>query len=113
MCLGILAFALLVIPVTEAIAAVPNMTCKAERGVAGPEGRAQEVTDIFRVTDGRLYHGWNGRAEYFYNHIVEVEFRRYASGHMLVVLNDELTRGYVVIAGTYDWRVAYISCRRT
>lgn len=109
--LVILALALLTSAGTAAISAVPDMTCKAERSVAGPEGRPLEVTDIFRMADGRLYHRWSGREEYFYNHIVEVEFRRYASGHMVFVMAYDGRRGYVVIAAPTDWRVVYLDCK--
>ena len=34
---------------------VPNMTCKAESTVEGPTGQQREATDVFRVTNGRLY----------------------------------------------------------
>lgn len=105
--------AILCLSATEASAAVPDMICYAERGAAGPDGQSQAATDVFRIAAGRLFHRWSEREEYFYNHIGEIGRGRYVSGHMLVVLNDELTRGYVVIAGTYDWRVAYIRCSRT
>lgn len=106
----ILTIALLACPVTAATAGVPNMTCKADGGAAGPELRRQEVSDVFRVADGRLYHRWNGREEYFYNKIVEVDFRRYASGHMTFVMTNDGRRGYVVIAAPTDWRVVYLDC---
>ena len=105
--LVILALGLLA-SVTAATAAVPDMTCKAERTVLGPMGQPGESTDVFRVANGRLYHRWSGREEYFYNDIREVEFGRYVSGHMVFVI-DKL-RGYVVIAAPHDWRVVYLDC---
>ncbi|AMJ61988.1 hypothetical protein [Bosea sp. PAMC 26642] len=109
--LAVVAFALLATPIAAATAAVPNMTCRAEREVASPQGRPQQATDIFRVSDGRLFHRWGDRSEYFYNHIVEVDFRRYASGHMVFVMAYDTSRGYVVIAAPTDWRVVYIDCK--
>jgi hypothetical protein len=109
--LVILALGLLAFPVTAATAGVPNMTCKAERTVEGPTGQQREYTDVFRVTNGRLYHRWSGREEYFYNDIREVEFGRYVSGHMVFVMDYDKLRGYVVIAGRPDWRVAYLDCK--
>jgi hypothetical protein len=107
--LSIIVFALLA-SITAATASVPNMTCKAESGVAGPEGQPQEVTDSFRVADGRLYHQWSGRGEYLYNRIVEIEFGRYSAGHMVFVMGYDGRRGYVVIAAPTDWRVVYVNC---
>jgi hypothetical protein len=109
--LVILALGLLAFPVTAATAGVPNMTCKAERTVAGPNGAAWESTDVFRVANGRLYHRWSGREEYFYNDIMEVETGRYVSGHMVFVMDYAKLRGYVVIAGRPDWRVVYLDCK--
>jgi hypothetical protein len=107
----ILALGLLTFSVTAATAGVPNMTCKAERTVEGPMGRPGEYTDVFRVANGRLYHRWSGREEYFYNDIREVEFGRYVSGHMVFVMDSDQLRGYVVIAGRPDWRVVYLDCK--
>jgi hypothetical protein len=109
--LVILAFGLLAFPVTAATAGVPNMTCKAERAVVGPMGQPGEPTDVFRVTNGRLYHRWSGRDEYFYNDIREVETGRYVSGHMVFVMDYDKLHGYVVIAGRPDWRVVYLDCK--
>src|SRR5262245_36354238 len=109
--LVILALGLLAFPVTAASAGVQNMTCKAERTVVGPMGQPMESTDVFRVANGRLYHRWSGREEYFYNDIREVEFGRYVSGHMVFVMDDDNRRGYVVIAGRPDWRVVYLDCK--
>jgi hypothetical protein len=96
---------------------VPNMICKAERTVQGQmtvEGptlhQYDEATDVFRVANGRLYHRYSGREEYFYNDIREVEVGRYVSGHMVFVMDNKL-RGYVVIAGRPDWRVIYLDCK--
>jgi hypothetical protein len=109
--LVILALGLLAFPVTAATAGVPNMTCKAERTVEGPTGQQREATDVFRVSNGRLYHRWSGREEYFYNDIREVEFGRYVSGHMVFVMDYDKLRGYVVIAARPDWRVVYLDCK--
>ncbi len=109
--LVILAFGLLAFLVTAATAGVPNMTCKAERTVEGPTGQPRETTDVFRVANGRLYHRWSGREEYFYNDITEVEVGRYVSGHMVFVMDYDKLRGYVVIAGRPDWRVVYLDCK--
>jgi hypothetical protein len=91
------------------------MTCKAERMVGGFITEATlnqyEPTDVYRVANGRLYHRWSGREEYFYNDIKEVEFGRYVSGHMVFVGSKKLP-SYVVVAGPYDWRVDYLDCRR-
>src|SRR6185436_6100112 len=76
--LTILALALLAFSVTEATAGVPNMTCKAEgTAVGGPPLHQYEATDVFRVANGKLYHRWSGREEYFYNDIKEVELGRF------------------------------------
>jgi hypothetical protein len=109
--LVILALGLLAFPVTAAPADVPNMTCKAVGQVAGPTGQPWESTDVFRVRDGRLYHRWSGREEYFYNDIREVELGRYVSGHMVFVMHYDKPRGYVVIAAPHDWRVVYLDCK--
>jgi hypothetical protein len=108
----IVALALLALPITAAKANVPDMTCKAARGVAGPEGRPQEMTDVFRIANGRLYHRWSGKGEYFYNDIVETDFRRYVSGHMVFVMTNNGQSGYVVVAASTDWRVVYLNCER-
>jgi hypothetical protein len=111
----ILALGLLAFPVTACTAGVPNMTCKAERTVMmlGPTEQPLEYkpTDVFRVANGRLYHRWSGREEYFYNDIREVEFGRYVSGHMVFVMDYDKLRGYVVIAARPDWRVVYLDCK--
>lgn len=107
----IVTLALVACTFTAAIAGVPNMICRAEKGAAGPQLRAQEVTDVFRIENGRLYHRWSGREEYFYNHIVKADFQRYTSGHMLFVLGSDGRRGYVVIAAQSDWRIAYLDCK--
>ena len=97
---------------------VPNMICKVERTVQGQmtaEGptldQIYDATDVFRVANGRLYHRYSGREEYFYSDIREVEPGRYVSGHMVFVMyeNNKL-RGYVVIAGPPVWRVSYLDC---
>jgi hypothetical protein len=70
-----------------------------------------EATDVFRVANGRLYHRYRGREEYFYNDIREVEVGRYVSGHMVFVMDYDKLRGYVVIAGLPDWQVIYLDCK--
>lgn len=108
--------ALLPLSTSTLFASTPNMVCKGTASVVGdgtpqpPQQRA--TTDIFRVAGGRLYHSWRGREEYLYNDISEVGFRRYASGHMLFVMDTGSSqRGYVVIAAPTDWRVVYLDCR--
>ena len=109
--LVILAFALLTFPVT-ATAAVPNMTCNAEgTAVGGPPLHQYEATDVFRVANGKLYHRWRGRDEYFYNDIREVEPGRYVSGHMVFVLDYDNRSGYVVIAGQRSWTIHNLDCK--
>jgi hypothetical protein len=109
--LGILVLGLLAFSVMACTGDVPNMTCKAERTVEGPMGQPRETTDVFRVANGRLYHRWSGREEYFYNDIREVENGRYVSGHMVFVMDNDKLRGYVVLAGPQDWRVTYLDCK--
>jgi hypothetical protein len=110
--LAILAFALLAITVKTATAAVPNMVCRAEGPtVTGPPLQQYEVTDVFRVANGKLYHRFSGRDEYLYNDIREVEPGRYVSGHMVFLIDN--LRGYVVIAAPTDWRVVYLDCKRS
>jgi hypothetical protein len=101
-----------------ASARVPNMTCTAIGSVASGATAADRVqmtartTDVFRFQNGKLYHRWSGRDEYFYNDVVEVEIGRYASGHMLFVMDGSGDRkGYVMIAASTDWRVVYIDCK--
>jgi hypothetical protein len=115
--LVILALGLLAFPVTAATADVPNMICKAERAVQGqmtvegPTVHQFDATDVFRVANGRLYHRWSGREEYFYNDIRWVEVGRYVSGHMVFVMDYDKLRGYVVIAGPSVWRVIHLDCK--
>jgi hypothetical protein len=91
---------------------VPNMTCKAEGIVQGPVlVQFEEGTDVFRVTNGRLYHRYSGREEYLYGDIREVEPGRYVSGHMVFVMDYDKRHGYVVLAGPQDWRVTYLDCK--
>lgn len=111
-----LAAALLPLSVSTLFASTPDMVCRGMASVAGdgtPQSPQQrETTDVFRVTGGRLYHSWRGRQEYLYNEISEVGFRRYASGHMLFVMDTgDSRRGYVVIAAPTDWRVVYLDCK--
>ena len=70
-----------------------------------------ESTDVFRVANGKLYHRWSGREEYFYNDIKEVELGRYASGHMMFVLDYDNRHGYVVIAGHPTWTIHNLDCK--
>ena len=110
--LTILALALLAFSVTEATAGVPNMTCKAEgTAVGGPPLHQYEATDVFRVANGKLYHRWSGREEYFYNDIKEVDLGRYVSGHMVFVLDYDNRHGYVVIAGHPTWTIHNLDCK--
>jgi hypothetical protein len=108
----ILSLALLTFPATAATAGVPNMTCKAEgKAVGGPVLQQYEATDVFRVANGKLYHRWSGREEYFYNDIKEVELGRYVSGNMVFVLDYDNRHGYVVIAGHPSWTVHNLDCK--
>jgi hypothetical protein len=86
--LAILALVLFAFPVTGCTARVPNMTCKAvDHGVTGlVEGRfliqpTDTPTDVFRIANGKVYHRWSGREEYFYNDIVETGRGGYEMGH--------------------------------
>lgn len=111
-----LAAVLLPLSASTLLASTPDMVCKGTASVVGdgtPQPPQQrETTDIFRIAGGRLYHSWLGREEYLYNDISEVSFRRYASGHMLFVMDaGDSRRGYVVIAAPTDWRVVYLDCR--
>jgi hypothetical protein len=96
---------------------VPDMICEAEltvqgqMTVEGPSLRQHEATDVFRVANGRLYHRYSGREEYFYNDIREVEPGRYVSGHMVFVMDHNNSHGYVVIAGNPVWVVTYLNCK--
>jgi hypothetical protein len=113
--LTILAIVLLVFPVT-ATAAVPNMTCKAKGEVMGQQAgptlhRIDDASDVFRIANGKLYHRWSGREEYFYNDIKEVDLGRYVSGHMVFVLDYDNRSGYVVTAGPGTWTVIYLDCK--
>lgn len=104
--------AFLAFSVTSAVAAVPNMTCKTEgKAMVGPTLHQYEATDVFRVANGKLYHRWSGREEYFYNVVTEVEPGRYVSGHMVFVLDYDNRSGYVVIAGNPDWTIHNLACR--
>ncbi|MET4482952.1 hypothetical protein ABIB66_007516 [Bradyrhizobium sp. F1.13.3] len=97
---------------TSAVAAVPNMTCRAEgKAVGGPVLQQYDATDVFRFTAGKLYHRWSGREEYFYNDVSEVQLGRYVSGHMTFVLDYDNRSGYVVIAGNPDWTVYNLNCK--
>jgi hypothetical protein len=96
--LVILALGLLAFPGCD-WSGVPNMICKAERTVQegntvqgqmtvkGPTVYQYEATDVFRVANGKLYHRWSGREEYFYNDIRKVDFGRYVSGHMVFMMD--------------------------
>jgi hypothetical protein len=115
--LVILALALLAFPVT-ATAAVPNMTCKAKGpGVTGMQDgpmllqSSDDASDVFRIANGKLYHRYSSREEYFYNDIKEADLGRYVSGHMVFVLDYNNRRGYVVIAGPGSWQVYYLDCK--
>ena len=95
---------------------VPNMICKAamtvqgQMTVEGPSLYQYQATDVFRVTNGRLYHQYSGREEYLYSDIKEVEPGRYVSGHMVFVMDHNNSHGYVVIAGNPVWAVTYLDC---
>lgn len=107
---------LVAFPMVAAVAAVPDMVCKASMSVGGLAASAEvpqslAVSDVFRVVAGRLFHSWRGRDEYLYNDISEVGPGRYAAGHMLFVMSQDGGRkGYVVIAAPTDWRVVYVNC---
>jgi hypothetical protein len=89
------------VSVTSAVAAVPNMTCRAEgKAVGGPALHQYDTTDVFRFAAGKLYHRWSGREEY--NDVSEVQLGRYVSGHMTFVLDYDNRSGYVVIASRLD-----------
>jgi hypothetical protein len=95
---------------------VPNMICKADRTVQGqmtaegPTLHQYEATDVYRVTNGKLYHRYSGREEYLYSdNIREVETGRYVSGHMVFVLYDN--RGFVMIGSPPAWTVTYLDCK--
>jgi hypothetical protein len=103
--------------VAAATAAVPNMTCKAVgrtmTGVMADRSftpSSYTPTDVYRIADGKLYHRWSQREEYFYNTIVETERGRYVSGHMVFVI-DENNRGYAVVARPTEWEAYFLECR--
>ncbi len=108
---------LVVFPIAAPLAAASDMTCKASTSVGGPAAASEvpqrtAVSDVFRVSAGRLFHSWRGRDEYTYGHITEVGPGRYAAGHMMFVMAEGGgRRGYVVIAAPTDWRIVYVECR--
>jgi hypothetical protein len=112
----ILVLALFAFPVTAATASVPNMTCRAVGNavtgfVAGRLLVQSDTTEVFRIENGKVYHRWSGREEYFYNTIVEAGYRRYVSGHIVFVI-DENGSGYAVIAGQpTEWEAYFLECK--
>jgi hypothetical protein len=95
---------------------VPDMTCKAKGEVMGMQAgqtlhRIDDASDVFRITNGKLYHRYSGREEYLYGDIKEGDLGRYVSGHMVFVMDDNNRSGYVVIAGPGVWKVTYLDCQ--
>jgi len=113
----IVALALLSSSIAACASTVPNLTCRAvDRAVKG-DALARNATttthtptDVFRIQNGKLYHRWSGREEYFYNNIVQTELGRYVAGHIIFVIDDD-RRGYAVTAGPVDWTVYYLDCK--
>jgi hypothetical protein len=116
-------------------AGVPNMICKAVGpavfGFLPPNNRvsprtSDAATDIYRIANGKLYHQWSQRKEYFYNNIVEIEPGRYVSGHIVFVIGGLAVNigtdviagggnrgyaGYAVTAAPNDWSLVYLDCK--
>jgi hypothetical protein len=95
---------------------VPSIKCFGMQSVRGDAMNAESIstdatTDVFRFTaGGDLFHSWRGRAEYRYNSVRVLEPGRYASGHMVFLLADDQSVGYVAITNSVDWRVIYLRC---
>jgi hypothetical protein len=92
------------------------MRCFGTQSIRGDATNAaaatERTTDVFRFAEGALFHSWEGRAEYQYGSVSVLEPDRYASGHMIFVMGQDRSSGYVsIIASTY-WRIVYLLCTK-
>ena len=86
----------------KSVASVPTPTYKVEYASS---------TDKYRFHDGKVFHEFEGRKEYYYNKIRVSPFNpnHFISGHMKFVF-DKKGPAYVVVATKLFWKVIYLDC---
>lgn len=103
-------------------ASVPDTTCHLQRQTrVDPETLAATTstpTETYRFGNGKLHISSPDRAEYTYNSVTEVEFRRrYTSGDKIFIFTSQaLLPGTVRMlafhSDLYDIRVSEFACTR-
>lgn len=103
-------------------ASVPDTTCHLQRQTrVDPETLAattSKPTETYRFRNGKLHISSPDRAEYTYNSVIEVEFRRrYTSGDKIFIFTSQaLLPGTVRMlafhSDLYDIRVSEFACTR-
>lgn len=105
-----------------ALALVPDTTCHLQRQTrVDPETLAATTStsaETYRFRNGKLHISSPDRAEYTYNSVIEVEFRRrYTSGDKIFIFTSQaLLPGTVRMlafhSDLYDIRVSEFACTR-
>ena len=94
---------------------IPESVCRADETVSIRNtdlktGRFLS-SDLYRFTGNRLYISSEGRAEYFYNDVRQVELGRYSSAHKTIVFErGEFKRAVVIHTDSVETRVLRLRC---
>jgi hypothetical protein len=68
-------------------------------------------TDLYRFAASKLYVSSEGRNEYFYNDVRQVEAGRYASGHKTIILDKaSFSAATVIHTDEIETRVLRLRC---
>ena len=93
---------------------IPDLVCE-ERLVVRIDPQTQNATmhsssSTYRFISGGMYIKPVDRSEYFYNKVVESEYRRYTSGHKVIQFEPGFETALLVHTYFDEVRVSRVSC---
>jgi hypothetical protein len=96
-------------------ASLPNSVCRGEDVVtirsADLKTDRSRSTDLYRVVTSKLYISSDGRDEYFYGDVRQVEPGRYTSGHKTIIFEGPgFRRATVIHTDELETRVLKLRC---
>jgi hypothetical protein len=104
--------------VSIAQASIPNSVCRGEDVVSirntDLKTDRYRSTDLYRFVGGKLYISAEGREEYFYNDVRQVEPGRYASSHKTIIFDGPgFKNATAVHTDEVETRVLTLRCTAT
>jgi len=93
---------------------LPNGMCFGTEQVMNPLGSDKtfknKASDKYRFKDGKLYHSFEGRSEYYYGEVFRSPANpmQYLAGNMRFIISD--LANYVVVADEFTLKIVSLYC---